>query len=72
MKKETRSDRICRAFKVAQTSKGYTQADIAKRIGVDRSTISRWYHTPDDMSIGNLRLLCQVLSVSPQEILSIE
>lgn len=72
MKKETRSDRICRALKVAQTSKGYTQADIAKRIGVDRSTISRWYHTPDDMSIGNLRLLCQVLSVSPQEILSIE
>ena len=72
VKKVTRSDRMCRAFKTAQTAKGYTQADVAKRLGVDRSTISRWYNNADEMSLGNFRLLCQVLSVSSQDILSIE
>ena len=71
-KRVTRSDRICRAFKTAQAAKGYTQADVAKRLGVDRSTISRWYNAPDEMSIGNFRLLCQVLSIPPQDIFSIE
>ncbi len=71
-KKVTRSDRICRAFKSAQTAKGYTQADVAKRLKVQQGTVSRWYNNADEMSLGNFRLLCQVLSVSPADILSIE
>ncbi len=71
-KKVTRSDRMCRAFKTAQAAKGYTQADVAKRLSVQQATISRWYNNADEMSLGNFRLLCQVLSVSPQDILSIE
>lgn len=71
-RQETRSARICRAFKSAQVDKGYTQQDIAKRLGVDQSTVSKWYHQPDSMTIGSLRLLCTVLSISPQEIMLIE
>jgi len=71
-KKITRSERICRAFKSAQAAKGYTQEDVAKRLRVDRSTISRWYNSADEMSVGNFRLLCQVLTISPEDILSIE
>ena len=71
-KKITRSDRICRAFKAAQTAKGYTQADVAKRLKVQQATISRWYSHADEMSLGNFRLLCQVLSISPKDIFSIE
>lgn len=71
-KKVTRSERVCRAFKSAQAAKGYTQEDVAKRLRVDRSTVSRWYNSPDEMSVGNFRLLCQVLALSPNDILSIE
>lgn len=71
-KKITRSQRICRALKAAQINKGYTQADIAKRLGVNRSTISRWYNCPDEMSVGKFRLLCAVLAIEPADILAIE
>lgn len=70
--KVTRSEKMCRAFKSAQTAKGYTQSDVARRLKVDQTTISRWYHNADEMSLGSFRLLCQVLAVSPSEILSIE
>lgn len=70
--RETRSTRISKAFKAAQQNMGYTQADVAKRLDVKQSTVSKWYKHPDMMSIGTLRLLCQVLSISPQDILSID
>ncbi len=71
-KKISRSEKICRALKSAQVSKGYTQADVAKRLSVDRSTVSRWYNNIDEVSLGNFRLLCLVLAISPNDILSIE
>lgn len=70
--KTTRSERISRRFKAAQIEKGYTQEDVAKRLRVDQGTISHWYNHPDNISLGKLRLLCQVLGVSTQEIISIE
>ena len=69
--RETRSMRICKTFKAAQQNMGYTQADVAKRLDVKQSTVSKWYKYPDMMSVGSLRLLCQVLSISPGDILSI-
>jgi transcriptional regulator with XRE-family HTH domain len=71
-KKITRAERVCRALKAAQQLKGMTQDDVAKRMKVDRSTVSKWYRHVDTMSVGNFRLLCQVLSVVPQDILSID
>lgn len=71
-KKVTRAEKVSRMFKAAQQSKGYTQVDVAKRMNVDRSTISSWYRHTDNMSVGNFRLLCQVLSVNPQDILLIK
>lgn len=70
--RETRSMRICKTFKAAQQNMGYTQADVAKRLDVKQSTVSKWYKYPDMMSVGSLRLLCQVLSISPEDILSID
>lgn len=70
--KITRAERVKRLFKAAQAAKGYTQADVARRLKVDRSTISRWYGNTDEMPVGSFRLLCQVLSIAPTDILSIE
>lgn len=68
----TRSTKVCRALKAAQTAQGFTQADVAKRMKVSQTTVSRWYTHPDEMSVGVFRVLCNVLSLSPQELISIE
>lgn len=71
-KKVTRSDRIRRMFKAAQAAKGYTQADVAKRLNVTQSTVSNWYKSPDRITVGDLRLLCQVLVISPSDVFDIQ
>lgn len=66
----SQAEKVCRTFKAAQMAKGFTQEDVAKRLKVDRTTISRWYNSPYEMSVGNFCLLCQVLSIAPQNILA--
>lgn len=71
-KKVTRSEKMRRVLKAAQAAKGMTQNDVAKRMKVDRSTISKWYSHAGNMSVDEFCLLCQVLAISPQDILSIK
>ena len=70
--KLTRKAKVCKALKAAQNAQGLTQADIAKRLKVSQTTVSRWYNNTDEMPLGSFRLLCTVLSLSPQDVLSIE
>lgn len=72
-KKVTRSERICRALKAAQNAKGYTQSDVAKKMGVkSQSIISQWYNNTGSMQVAKFERLCMVLDINPQDILSIK
>ena len=58
-----------RKIKMAIVQQGLTQEKIAKRMGVTQSTVSYWISDIDRISVGNLKRLCKILSVSPTEIL---
>ena len=58
-----------RKIKGAISQQGLTQAKLAKRMGVTQSTVSYWISDIDRISVGNLKRLCRILSVSPAEIL---
>ena len=58
-----------RKIKMAIVQQGLTQEKIAKRMGVTQSTVSYWISDIDRISVGNLKRLCRILSVSPAEIL---
>ena len=58
-----------RKIKMAIAQQGLTQEKIAKRRGVTQSTVSYWISDIDRISVGNLKRLCRILSVSPAEIL---
>ena len=58
-----------RKIKMAIAQQGLTQAKVAKRMGVTQSTVSYWISDIDRISVGNLKRLCRILSVSPAEIL---
>ena len=58
-----------RKIKMAIAHQGLTQEKIAKRMGVTQSTVSCWISDIDRISVGNLKRLCRILSVSPAEIL---
>lgn len=58
-----------RKIKMAIAQQGFTQAKLAKRMGVTQSTVSYWISDIDRISVGNLKRLCRILSISPTEIL---
>ena len=58
-----------RKIKMAIVQQELTQEKIAKRMGVTQSTVSYWISDIDRISVGNLKQLCRILSVSPAEIL---
>ena len=39
------------------------QADIAKKLGVERSTVNRWLKDVDKVSFGNIRDLAETLGI---------
>ena len=57
-----------RKIKMAIAQQGLTQAKLAKRMGVTQSTVSYWISDIDRISVGNLKRLCRILSISPAEI----
>ena len=68
---ETRSGGVRNALRAAQAAQGMTQSDVARRMKVSQTQVSRWLSAPDSMTLGNFRVLCKVLGVSPSEIISI-
>ena len=69
--RDTRSGRVRKALRAAQAAQGMTQSDVARRMKVSQTQVSRWLGNPDAMTLGNFRVLCKVLDVSPSEIISI-
>ena len=58
-----------RKIKTAIAHQGLTQEKIAKRMGVTQSTVSYWISDIDRISVGNLKRLCKILSISPADVL---
>lgn len=58
-----------RKIKMAIVQQGLTQAKIAKRMGVTQSAVSYWISDIDRISVGNLKRLCKILSISPADVL---
>lgn len=67
--KITDTDISGRKLRVAITQQGLTQEKIAKRMGVTQTAVSYWIRDIDRISVGNLKRLCRILSISPAEIL---
>lgn len=48
---------------IARVTKGLTQTQLAKKLGVEQSTISQWERNINRMSFGDLRRVCAVLGI---------
>ncbi len=68
----SRSEKVRNALKAAQAAQGMTQSDVARRMKVSQTQVSRWLGNPDAMTLGNFRVLCATLGVAPSEIISIK
>ncbi|WP_234396987.1 helix-turn-helix domain-containing protein [Bacillus massiliglaciei] len=44
--------------------KGFTQRDIAKRLGIHVQTYSKMEKDPDNVTIGEAKKICRILDVS--------
>jgi transcriptional regulator with XRE-family HTH domain len=47
-----------------------TESAFAKRIGVSRSTVNGWKHRKQNPSADKIMKICEVLEISPEELLS--
>ena len=57
-------------IKLARVSKGLTQEQLAKRLGIKQSTLSQWEKDIDRVSFGDVRRLCKVLGINIEEVTS--
>lgn len=67
--KLTDTDISGRKLRVAITQQGLTQEKIAKRMGVNQTTVSYWIRDINRISVGNLKRLCRILNISPADVL---
>lgn len=65
MKKDNRSNII----KGRARMKGFSVADLAKRSGIAASTLYRKLNHPDDISLGELELMDELIGFSDEEVL---
>lgn len=52
------------------TEKGMTQKQFSKLTGISQSTISDWKHKKTNPASDKIMIICEVLKVSPYELLS--
>lgn len=57
-------------IKLARVSKGLTQEQLAKRLGIKQSTLSQWEKNIDRVSFGDVRRLCKILGINIEEVAS--
>lgn len=60
---------ILRGLKACRERKGYTQESFAKKIGVDRSTVSKWESGEMLPRTDRLKKLSKLLDVTIDELL---
>jgi transcriptional regulator with XRE-family HTH domain len=57
------------AVKQARELAGFTQAALAKKLGVDRSSIAYWESSTRQPSAANFKKLCRLLGVGRDSLL---
>lgn len=65
-------EKLAENLKRIRQERGMTQAQVAKRIPVDRTTYTKYENGIAEPHLGNLVKLCDVLQVSPNELLGWE
>ena len=53
----------------ARIAKGLTQKDLARRMGVDRSTVTKWENDQSNPKVAALSKLADALGVTTDELL---
>lgn len=71
-KKITPDDYRARKIKAAYVAKGMTQGDIAKKMKVEPSCMSRRIAHVSNMKVADLMSLCKLLGLSVTEVLEVE
>ena len=49
---------------IARITKGLTQAQLGKKLGVKQSTISNWERDINVMTFGDVQRVCEVLGIT--------
>ncbi len=70
-KKITPDEYRARKIKAAYVAKGMTQSDVAKRLKVKPSSISRRIAHVSNMKVADLLSLCNLLGLSVAEVLEV-
>jgi len=70
-KKLTPDDYRARKIKAAYVAKGMTQGDVAKRLKVEPSCMSRRIAHVSNMKVADLLSLCNLLGLSVAEVLEV-
>lgn len=55
---------MARRIALIRESRGLTQTDLARAMGVSQPTVSRLERNPGDVKIGHILKMCEVLRVS--------
>lgn len=50
--------------------KGYSQAEMAEMIGVNINTYRSWERNPENITIGNLKRVAEVLEITVEDLIS--
>ena len=65
-------DEIQARLREAIETSGYTQKEIARRLGINPSTVSKYMRLNKYPSLDTFAQLCEVLDVSADEILGLK
>lgn len=63
---------ISSKIKIAMKRKNMTQTELAKKISVSNSAVSRWLSSDRSLRAINIKSLCEVLDVSADWLLDIK
>jgi transcriptional regulator with XRE-family HTH domain len=55
-------------FRLARIAQGFTQSALAKVLGVDGSTVSRWEAGSSDPLPRHVEKICALLALSPEDL----
>ena len=69
---ETRQDKSSTRIQKARERAGYSQDDLADKLGVHRTTIGKWESNKAQPSIENYEKMSEILKVSPIWLMSID
>ena len=56
-------------LKEYRRDRGFSQEDLAERLGVSRQAVSKWETGTSDPSTSNLLALAKLYGISPEELL---